>query len=102
MDREEVIKKFEKQVMYLQRNVAPDDIYCFAEHSLMTAMFFMHKWTKLVDIQKECEKDPITHKFVTNILGLQHFRDTEVDCPINLDFMDHLENNNSTDSDKSN
>lgn len=91
MNKEEMKAKFEKNVEYLQRNIPPDDIYLFTEQTFMAALFFLQKWSAWVDILEEC-KDPITRKWVTNIMGLLHCRENEVDLTLDLD-MKSLEPN---------
>ena len=41
MNKEEIRKKFEENVAYLQRNIPPDDIYLFTEQTFMAALFFL-------------------------------------------------------------
>lgn len=83
MDKHELMKKFEQNVAYLQRNIPPDDIYLFAEETLMAALYFMHLWSKQEDINAVCKENLVARKYVSNILGLQRLRDQEVD--VNLD-----------------
>lgn len=84
MNKEELLKKFEKNVAYLQRNIPPDDIYIFTEQTFMAAMYFMHKWAEWADVQDEMKKDPITRKWVNNILGFQKVKDEDIDIQIDL------------------
>ena len=85
MNKDELKEKFEKNVEYLKRNIAPDDIYLFAEQTFMAALFFLHKWKGCIDVKEEMAKDPITKKWITNIMGLQICKDGEIDVNINLD-----------------
>lgn len=83
MNKEEMLRQFNENVEYLQRNVPPDDIYIFTEQTFMAALFFLTKWSEKADIEAECAQDIIAQKWVTNILGLLACRDLKQD--INLD-----------------
>lgn len=83
MNKEELKKKFEKNVDYLRRNIPPDDIYPFTEQTFMAALYFLHKWSEWADIEAECHENEITRKWVANILGLQRMK--EQDISVNLD-----------------
>lgn len=76
--------KFEKNLQFLQRTIAPDDIYVFAEQTFMAALFFIHKWSNCVDINIECNIDPVVKKWVTNIMMFQEAKDIDEDVQINL------------------
>jgi hypothetical protein len=84
MNREEIYKKFENNVSYLQRNIPPDDIYVFAEQTFMAAMFFLSLWSEWVDLDEEVEKDPVVKKWATNIIALQKMKDSNLDVQIDL------------------
>ena len=85
LSKEELLKKFEKHVEYLRRNIPPDDIYIFTEQTFMAALFFLKKWSEWADITEEMAKCPVTAKWVTNILSLQALRDREEDVHLDLD-----------------
>lgn len=85
LSKEELLKKFEKNVDYLRRNIPPDDIYIFTEQTFMAALFFLKKWSERADIPEEMAKCPVTAKWVTNILSLQALRDREEDVHLDLD-----------------
>jgi hypothetical protein len=78
------MKKFEENVAYLQRNIPPDDIYLFAEETLMAALYFMHRWSKKEDINTVCKEDEVARKWVSNILGLQRLREKALDVDLDL------------------
>lgn len=85
MNKEEFKNKFEKNVEYLQRNIPPDDIYIFAEQTMMAALFFMHKWSQHENISKACLNDHVACKWVHNILGLYKAREQGINVKIDLD-----------------
>ena len=75
MTRDELFKKFNQNVNYLQENIAPDDIYAFAEQLLMSNMFFLAEWSEVVDVNELAKNCPITKKYVGNILHVIRNRD---------------------------
>lgn len=83
MNKEELKEKFEKNVEYLKKVVPPDDIYLFSEQTFMAALFFLKKWSEKTSITEEMLRDPITDKWVTNILGFLECKEKDLD--INLD-----------------
>lgn len=85
MNKEEIYKKFERNVAYLHRNIPPDDIYLFTEQTFMAALYFIHKLNEHVDILEECNKDPVTKKWVSNILGFELYKDQNIDIQLDLD-----------------
>lgn len=86
MNKEDWLKKFEKNVAYLQKNIPPDDIYVFAEQTFMSSMFFLSKWSDWIDIEEEMEKDPVVEKWVNNIVGLQKLKDLGQDVNLDLNY----------------
>lgn len=77
LTQDQVMEMMEKNVEFLRSVIAPDDIYIFAELNFMTALFFMKTWSLLVDVDEECKKDPITNKYVINMLNFLVARDQE-------------------------
>lgn len=90
MNKEELVKKFEKNVLYLKENIPPDDIYVFAEQTFMAAMYFLHGWSQWVDLNEEAKRDPISKKWITNIIALQMMKDRNesVDIDLGLESME--------------
>ena len=86
MDKKKLLEKFEKNVLYLRRNIPPDDIYMFAEQTYMAAMFFLYKWSDHVDIQKEMDRDEPTNVWVSNLLTLQELRDKNADISLEVKY----------------
>lgn len=84
MNKEDLLKKFEKNVDYLQRNIPPDDIYVFAEQTFMAALFFLHSWSEVVNLEQEMKEDPVVRKWINNILGFQAMKDKDQDVNIDL------------------
>ncbi len=69
MNKEEIQKKLESRLLFLQRNVPPDDIYGFCDHIRLCAEFFMCKWLEHVEMD-EAIKDPVANAAITNICTL--------------------------------
>jgi hypothetical protein len=84
VNKEELLKKFEKNVDYLKRTIPPDDIYLFAEQTFMAALFFMHKWAEWDDMEDAMKTDPVTYKWIMNILGFQAMKDQNMDIQLDL------------------
>ncbi len=85
MNKEEIRKKFEENVLYLKRNIPPDDIYMFSEQTFMAAMYFMHRWAEWVDLREEALKDPVAKKWMINIMALAMAKDQNQDMTLDLD-----------------
>ena len=92
MNKEELLKKFEKNVQYLKNNIPPDDIYAFAEQTFMAAMYFLHKWAEWDDLNEFAKHDPIAKKWIINITALQILKDRNdpVDLDLGLEEMEDL------------
>ena len=84
MNKEEIRKKFEENVAYLQRNIPPDDIYLFTEQTFMAALFFLQRWAKVANITEEMLLDPVTDKWVRNILNFHDSKEKNVDVYLDL------------------
>ncbi len=84
MDKNQLKKQFEDNVNYLRRNIPPDDIYLFCEQTFMATMFFLKKWSEVVDIEQACNDCPITKKWVCNILGFQRLKDADMSVHVDL------------------
>ena len=75
MNKEEIRKKFEENVAYLQRNIPPDDIYLFTEQTFMAALYFLQRWSQVANITEEMFRDPVTDKWVKNILNFHESKE---------------------------
>ena len=58
----------------------------FAEQTFMAAMFFLHKWSEIVDVAEEARHNEVIKKWVTNIIGLQLCKEQGEDVTLDLDF----------------
>ncbi len=85
MNKEEMKAKLEKNVEYLRRNIPPDDIYLFCEHVFTASVFFLHKWSCLVDLNEECARNPVVKRWVTNIINFQKCKEQELDVDVDFD-----------------
>lgn len=92
MNKDELMAEFERHVAWLQRNIPPDDIYMFAEQTLMAARFFMHKWaSNCPNVREVIAEDKPTQQWsknVINVLNLQNRgEDSSIDFTFNMDFL---------------
>lgn len=71
MTEEEARKLYLKRVCFLRNNVAPDDIYEFAEQALACADFFLNKWNEWEDIAKEVDNNTDAGQWIKNLVGLR-------------------------------
>ena len=92
MNKQEIRDKFEANVAYLRRNIPPDDIYMFAEQTLMATIFFIHKWSDCEETEVILD-DPIAVKWLGNILGFLDARDKGQDLTLDLDLKSVDEDN---------
>jgi len=83
MNKDELLKKFERNVNYLRDNIPPDDIYVFAEQTFMAAMYFLHRWNEWDDLNRIAQDDPVAKKWIVNITSLQILKDRNE--PVELD-----------------
>jgi hypothetical protein len=74
MNKEEALAKFNEEVEWLKQVVPPEDIYMFANQALVSARFFLNRWSDWVDIYKECEEDDTVNGWVMNLCGINHLR----------------------------
>lgn len=86
MNHKEIMEEFEKHVAWLQRNVPPDDIYMFTEQALLTARFFMHKWSESVNVREILPHEPTTQRHCKNLMSILQAQNENIDGQINLQF----------------
>lgn len=66
-----------KRIQFLRDNIAPDDIYEFAEQALTGGEFFLNRWSELQDI-KEISKDCLmTRAFVNSFISMRKLCDDD-------------------------
>jgi hypothetical protein len=61
-------KDLDKNIAYLQRTVAPDDIYLFAELNYDAATYLLSKIDDVLDIHAIMKNDEYFSKIVRNIV----------------------------------
>lgn len=84
MNEEQLRDKFEQNVAWLQRNIAPDDIYLFTEQTFMAALYFLHRWNKSEDVNQIVKMDPIAAKWVKNVTTILRCREMGMETKIDL------------------
>lgn len=85
MNKKEFKAKFEKSIAYIQKTIPADDIYLFTEQTFMAAMYFLLRWSEVVNLQEEAEENEISKKWITNILAFHHCKENEIEINLNLD-----------------
>lgn len=90
MNPEEKLKNreyFEKNIQWIKKNVAPDDIYIFAEILLACGKYFFDQWTDLIDYEAEIEKNPASRHFIINFakIVMAQSQDADFQVKLNID-----------------
>ena len=81
--KKEYAEKYQRHVDWIRRNIAPDDIYDFAQQSLMASIYLL-KVLDDEDILIRCLENKITLKWCQNIISVAVKQDEDEDCPVNL------------------
>lgn len=68
---EEFQEKFESRILWLQKNIPPDDIYGFSLQALLAAEFFIYRLMEKTNINEAMDKDITTNNWVKYIIGLR-------------------------------
>lgn len=76
MEEQEARARFKENVEWLKVNIDEDDIYDFAEQTLMAADFFMGKWAK--EAGEEAVYCPQTEKWIKNVLSIRAAKCEEI------------------------
>lgn len=83
-EKEKQMEMFNKNVQWLRENIAPDDIYDFAEQALMAADFFIGELSNWVNLAEEGEKDKVLALWVRNVVGMRVMRDQKAKMMIDM------------------
>ncbi len=84
MEKEELDKLLEKDVLYLQRNIAPDDIYLFAQNSLLCSYLLAFELMKIVGKENFEDLPKITQRCLQNVSRFKYNQQCEIDMDIDL------------------
>lgn len=84
MDKKEFQKHFEKNVSYIQRTIPPDDIYPFAEQTLMASLYFLRKLNDYADLTTLANEDLVFQTWITNIGTFLIAQERELDLILDL------------------
>lgn len=76
-------RTFEDRVRYLARNIPPDDIYPFAQKTIMGMSYFANKYQSLVD-DDAINADPTAVYYLKNLMKLLVMQKYEMDLEVNL------------------
>lgn len=81
-----VMAQFEKDVIWLQQHLPPDDVYQFCQQALIGAAFLVEKWKNGENFSELAQNDPLTRVWLQNIFGILGLQRTNVKGLINTDF----------------
>ncbi len=84
MEEEELDLRLEKDVGYLQRNIAPDDIYLFTQNTLLATYLITHEFMKYVGPENFHLLNKITRRCIENIANFKRSQENEIDVNIDL------------------
>lgn len=86
MNREEAEAEMSRQALWLQKSVPPDDVYVFAIQALWAAEFFISQWAHDIGIEgfAKAQNNPVINKWLSNILTVKEFRESNTPFTINL------------------
>ena len=96
------LEKFEKDVNWLRRAVPPDDIYDFAEQTLMACDYFIYKLNELNDLIEEGSKDQLLDGWLKNVMGVRLLKDQGYKGTIQVSMGLVYEDNHSRESSPAN
>ncbi len=69
-DVEEYQKKFNERILWIQKNIPPDDIYFFSHCVLLAAEFFIYRLAERENVNESMKTDPDLKHWVRMILGV--------------------------------
>lgn len=79
------LKRFEEDVLFLQKNIPPDDIYTFSQQTLNSCMHFIEVLTDFANLDDLAEENEETHMHLSNILALVSHQHQKKDIQLNLE-----------------
>lgn len=85
MDKAHITDKFEANVRYLRKVVPPDDIYMYAELNFMAALYFLHNWSDLEDLNEKMESCDVAKAWISNIMLTLKARSEGDESPFKLE-----------------
>lgn len=89
---------FESNVKWLRNAIPRDDVYDFAEQTLMACDYFIYKLNELSDLPNEGVKDPLLEGWLKNIMFIRRSRKEKYQGIIQVSMRLVDEDNNSRDS----
>jgi hypothetical protein len=84
MEKDELDAMLERDVAYLQRNIPPDDIYLFAQNTLLATYLLAYEVGRIVGIGGFEKLPKITQKCLKNISWFKHNQEAGTDVEIDL------------------
>ena len=88
LDEEErkslALASFEEDVRYIQKYVAPDDIYLFCQHALNAAYHFIEVLSTLENLDLLAEKNHETFMHMTNVIKFLRCQQEKIEIDVDL------------------
>lgn len=84
MENEELDLSLEKDVAYLQRIIAPDDIYLFTQNTLLATYLLAHEFMKHIGPENFHLLPKITRRCIQNIAHFKYNQENGIDVEIDL------------------
>ena len=72
-------EEFEKNVQWLKKAVAQEDMYYLGQQLLITAEFFLDKWMEWIDIEEEITRDPEAYGRIRALVQIYMLRKYDTD-----------------------
>jgi len=89
MNHEEMKELVYQNAAWLSRNIAPDDIYIFAEQCIIACQFFITELNEHVDLHDQCMIDKTMAGWVKNIGSLLKLRSEGYEGGLDVSYMEN-------------
>lgn len=90
-EKKKRLEEFQRNVAWLHKSVPRDDIYDFAEQTLMACDFFIYKLGEYVNINDEAEKDEILGQWFRNVVTMRFLAENDIEGIVDVSFQDEEE-----------
>jgi hypothetical protein len=77
-------EKIENDVRFFEKNIPPDDIYCFAATTFSMASEILRCWQQHGDLEVHLRNNPVLGKCIINISKMQIIKDNNIDFQLNF------------------
>ena len=83
-EKEEALKEYNDNISWLHSAVPPDDIYEFAQQSLMCSEYFLHILNTHINMPVLLEKDEHLVMWIKNFLKVYTLQSNKTPCVIGV------------------